>query len=128
MDIREICYWYWGIWYVYKFFISQINTMYLNCHCIHCQNSHHYSKIQTCFIIFGSNFYSRQIFRGCHGCDCMVVGFTTTYAISANHHWCCEFESHSGEVKSIQHCVIKYVEMALNTITIFRSLDLIRKR
>jgi len=26
----------------------------------------------------------------------MVVGFTTTYAISAYHHWCCEFESRSG--------------------------------
>jgi hypothetical protein len=24
--------------------------------------------------------------RGHHGCDCMVVGFTTTYAISAYHH------------------------------------------
>ena len=24
--------------------------------------------------------------RGDHGCDCMVVGFTTTYAISAYHH------------------------------------------
>ena len=23
----------------------------------------------------------------------MVVGFTTTYSISAYHHWCCEFES-----------------------------------
>jgi len=23
--------------------------------------------------------------------DRMVVGFTTTYAISAYHHWCCEF-------------------------------------
>ena len=26
----------------------------------------------------------------------MVVGFTTTYAISAYHHWCCEFASRSG--------------------------------
>ena len=26
----------------------------------------------------------------------MVVGFTTTYAISAYHHWCFEFESQSG--------------------------------
>jgi len=26
----------------------------------------------------------------------MVVGFTTTYAISAYHHWCCERESRSG--------------------------------
>jgi len=23
---------------------------------------------------------------GCRGCDCMVVGCTTTYAISAYHH------------------------------------------
>ena len=26
---------------------------------------------------------------------CMVVGFTTTYAISAYHHQCCEFETRS---------------------------------
>jgi hypothetical protein len=26
----------------------------------------------------------------------VVVGFTTTYAISAYHYWCCEFESRSG--------------------------------
>jgi len=24
--------------------------------------------------------------RGCHGCDRMVVGFTTTYEISVYHH------------------------------------------
>jgi len=34
--------------------------------------------------------------RGRRGCDRMVVGFTTTYAISAYHHGCCEFESRSG--------------------------------
>jgi hypothetical protein len=32
---------------------------------------------------------------GRRGRDRMVVGFTTTYAISAYHHYCCEFESHS---------------------------------
>ena len=37
----------------------------------------------------------------------MVVGFTTTYAISAYHHWCCEFESRSG--RDVQHYVIKFV-------------------
>ena len=26
----------------------------------------------------------------------MAVGFTTTYAISTYHHWCCKFESRSG--------------------------------
>jgi len=39
----------------------------------------------------------------------MVVGFTTTYAISAYHHSRCEFESHSGEVYPIQHYAIKFV-------------------
>jgi hypothetical protein len=31
--------------------------------------------------------------RGRRCRDRMVVGFTTTYAISAYNHWCCEFES-----------------------------------
>jgi hypothetical protein len=39
----------------------------------------------------------------------MVVEFITTYAMSAYHHLCCEFESRSGEVYSIQHYVIKFV-------------------
>ena len=34
--------------------------------------------------------YTRE---DCHGRDGMVVGFTTTYAISAYHHSRCEFES-----------------------------------
>ena len=29
--------------------------------------------------------------KGRRGRDRMVVRFTTTYAISAHHHWCCEF-------------------------------------
>jgi hypothetical protein len=37
----------------------------------------------------------------------MVVGFTTTYVISAYHHWCCEFESLSG--RDVQHYVIKFI-------------------
>ena len=45
--------------------------------------------------------------RGCCGNGHMVVGFTTTYAISVYHHWCCEFESWSG--RDVQHYVIKLV-------------------
>ena len=45
--------------------------------------------------------------RDHHDRDCMVVGFTTTYAISAYHHWCCEFESRWGQ--GAQHYVIKFV-------------------
>jgi hypothetical protein len=37
----------------------------------------------------------------------MVVGFTTTYAISAYHHGCRDFESQSG--RGVQHYVIKFV-------------------
>ena len=38
-----------------------------------------------------------NIFGGRRHCRvCMVVGFTTIYAISAYHHRCCEFESRSG--------------------------------
>jgi hypothetical protein len=36
----------------------------------------------------------------------MVVGFITTYAISAYHHWCFEFESRSG--RGLQQYVIKW--------------------
>ena len=36
--------------------------------------------------------------RGRRDHDRRVVGFTTNYAISAYHHWCCEFESRSGRV------------------------------
>jgi len=41
--------------------------------------------------------------RGRRGRDRMVVGFTTTYANSAYHYWCCEFESRSG--RGVQHYV-----------------------
>jgi hypothetical protein len=33
----------------------------------------------------------------------MVVRFTTTYEMSVYHHLRCKFESHSGEVYSIQY-------------------------
>ena len=39
----------------------------------------------------------------------MVVGFTTTFAISAYHHLRYEFESCSGEVYSIQRYAIKFI-------------------
>ena len=41
--------------------------------------------------------------------DRMVVGFTTTYTISAYHHLCCELKPSSCKVYSIQHYVIKFV-------------------
>jgi len=44
---------------------------------------------------------------GHRGRDRMVVGFTTTYAISAYHHCCCGFESRSG--RGVQQYVIKFV-------------------
>ena len=46
--------------------------------------------------------------------DRMVVGFTTTYAISAYHHWCCEIESRSG--RGLQNYVIKFVNDFLRVL------------
>ena len=55
----------------------------------------------------GSTWYTTDpsLKRGRHGRDCMVVGFITTYSISAYHHFHCEFEPRSGEV---QYYVIKF--------------------
>ena len=58
-------------------------------------------KISSLYAIYGN--------ADRHGGDHMVVEFITTYAMSAYHHLCCEFESRSGEVYSIQHYVIKFV-------------------
>ena len=53
-----------------------------------------------------SYIYNLQCF---HGRDHTVDGFITTCAISAYHHWSCEFESYTGEVYLIQYYVIKFV-------------------
>jgi len=45
--------------------------------------------------------------RGRRGRDHIVVGFTSTYVISAYHHRCYELESRSG--RGVQHYVIKFV-------------------
>ena len=55
---------------------------------------------------------------GRRGCDRMVVGFTTTYAISAYRHWCCEVESRSG--RGLQHYVIKFVNDLRQVDVFFR--------
>ena len=56
----------------------------------------------TEMIIWKKRFLFLHIMlRGHHGRDCMVVGFTTTYAIRAYHHWCCGFDSRSG--RGVQH-------------------------
>ena len=44
-----------------------------------------------------------------HAHDCMVVGFTITYAVSVYLNLSCESESSPGEVYSLQHFAIKFV-------------------
>jgi hypothetical protein len=50
----------------------------------------------------------------------MVVGFTTTYAISDYNHWCCELESRSG--RGVQHYMIKFVSDLLQVGGFLRVL------
>jgi hypothetical protein len=56
---------------------------------------------------FVNYWFDSKILRGRRGHDRMIVGFITTYAICAHHHWCCEFKSRSG--RDVQHYVIKFV-------------------
>ena len=56
--------------------------------------------------------------------DRTVVGFTTTYAVSAYRHCCCEFESRSG--RGVQHYVIKFVSDLRKVGDFLRVLWLLR--
>jgi hypothetical protein len=55
-------------------------------------------EVEEC--ISSDTFYKFMMFlhkiRGCHERDRMVVGFTTTCAISAYYHLGCVYEPHSG--------------------------------
>ena len=57
--------------------------------------------------------------------DRMVVGFITTYTISADHHKRCDFESRSGEVYSIRHYVITKFVSALQQVCGFPTGTLV---
>ena len=67
-------------------------------------------SIQIWWMIFKSFLYvmlsvSLMSCGGFRGHDCMVVGFTTTCAISAYHHYSCEFEPRSWRgVRDITLC------------------------
>ena len=55
---------------------------------------HYMNRKLWTYILLDINFCLKTLGR--RGRDRMVVEFTTTYAIGAYHHWCCEFESWSG--------------------------------
>ena len=44
------------------------------------------NKLAVFIIISKKNRIRLAMMRGRRGHDCMVIGFTTTYAISAHHH------------------------------------------
>ena len=60
--------------------------------------------IKFVYLINNMLEFIRYIYRGR---DPMVVGFTTTYAISAYHHCYCDSKPRSG--LGVQHYVIKFV-------------------
>ena len=62
-------------------------------------------KVGTLCNMYKDQDYNSVFFRGriCH--ERILVRFTTIYAISAYHHWCCRLESAWG----VQYYVIKFV-------------------
>jgi hypothetical protein len=71
-------------------------------------------SISFFFLIFLSK--SLTSCKAHRGRDPIVVGFISTYAIGVYHHLRSEFESHSGEVYSIEHYVIKFVSDLLRAL------------
>jgi hypothetical protein len=73
----------WHLCCLFGFLFSHLN--------IPVENKCAYKRKKHCAHLFGfeSHSFPKQHWRGrrCH--DCMIVGYTTTYAIGANHHWCC---------------------------------------
>jgi hypothetical protein len=67
-----------------------------------CKSHNHAITATTALLCSRSDLFPNT--GGCRGRDRMIVGFTTTYAISSYHHWCCEFWSRSGW--GVQHYVI----------------------
>jgi hypothetical protein len=67
----------------------------------------HFFLAFTCLSSMASINYFSIIIRDGRGRDHMVIGFTTAYAISHYHHWCCEFQSRSEW--GVQHYVITFV-------------------
>jgi hypothetical protein len=60
----------------------------------------------TCNFQLDLTIKTASVVRGCRGRNRIVVGFTTTCAISAYHHWCCELESRLE--RGLQYYVIKF--------------------
>jgi hypothetical protein len=104
------CGWHVHVWNVlqyhrYSIYVSiyietkyWMKMMWMTCTCLKCF---------TIPQIFHIQINTIQTHRGRRGHDCMAVGFTITYAISAYYHWCCEFKSRSG--RGVQQYVIKFV-------------------
>jgi hypothetical protein len=65
--------------------------------------------------------------RGRRGRHHIVVEFTTTYAISAHHQWCCEFESRSGRGVLSMSCFCLFVLLMVPNAT-FNNVSVISWR
>ena len=58
-------------------------------------------------VLYGTEWIIWSLTPKYRGRDRMVIGFTSTYAIIAYHHCCCELESRPG--RGLHHHVIKFV-------------------
>jgi hypothetical protein len=107
--------------------IRLIDILEINANC----STLYFRYIMASILIWNSSVYYdvvdnydflrvRRGMEDLRGRDRMAVGFTIVYAISAYHHWCCEFESRSG--RSVQHYVIKLSVICNRSVVFTRSL------
>ena len=94
-----------GFFYQPPSIISFVSCGYLNFHLLAYPST---TFLPTEFIVCKHDIVmnSKHI-RGRHGNDRMVVGYITTYAITAYHHYRCEFESCSW--RGVLNTTLKFV-------------------
>jgi hypothetical protein len=63
--------------------------------------------------------HSSSCLPGCHDRDRMVLGFTTTYAISAYHHLSCEFDKY--QISAINSCWEKCDEKCAYMFNVYKN-------
>jgi len=100
------------MWWRHYLLENRNDSLYVSCLYV-CQNNAYnilYVSMQTInffFLFIQDPKYNTEKRIGRRDRERMVVGFTTTYAISAIQQWCYEFESRSG--RDVQHYVIQFV-------------------
>ena len=90
--------------------------------CVSVSLQYYIKKYQCLYLHFLVSYVFRGFRCGRRGRDRIIVGFTTSYAISAYHH-CCELECCSNERNSVQYYAIKFYLVSSTNKTFLHDIS-----